>query len=344
MEKGDIAILMNLYKMDPFRSVHQGVSRFFKDKRLIQLFDRYATYNGSNPFKAPATLNIISYVEYGLGGYYIKGGMYRLVEALEDIAIRLGVEIHKSTKVDKIIWKNKQIKGLLVENQDVSADYVLCGADVVVAHNLLIDGLPSRRKKLNRLEPSLSGMVFLWGINKQNNELKHHNIIFSGDYKHEFDQIFRQSQVPDDPTIYISITSKSDPYHAPKNCENWFVLLNMPYICERNKEFWHNEINRMKDSVLDKLRKIGIDVSNNIEVERINTPITFLDYYSSNKGSIYGVSSNSRSMAFRRSPNRSRDIKGLYFAGGSVHPGGGIPLVLSSGKLSAELIAESAKQ
>ncbi len=205
IRKSNPGILFKLYQIDPFRSFHEGVSRFFSDPRLIQLFDRYATYNGSDPFRAPATLNIISYVEYGLGGFYIKGGMYRLVDAMEEIARRLGVEIIKSKKVEKILWSDNKVKGILINDEEILADYVLCGTDVVTAYNSLIDGLPKRRQKLNKLEPSLSGMVFLWGVNKKHPKLKHHNIIFSSDYRHEFHQIFNDLKVPDDPTIYISI-------------------------------------------------------------------------------------------------------------------------------------------
>lgn len=342
IEKGNPSILFRLYQMDPFHSFHQGVSRFFSDHRLIQLFDRYATYNGSDPFQAPATLNVISHVEYGLGAYYIKGGMYRLVDAMEEIAKRLGVEILKSTCVEKILWDNKKVKGIIINSEEISADYVLCGADVVVTYNSLIDGLPDRRRKLNRFEPSLSGMVFLWGIGKKHPELKHHNIIFSSDYRQEFMQIFKELRIPDDPTIYISITSKTDSEHAPADGENWFVLLNMPYLSNnQEKYFWDKEKERIKNAILGKLKKIGIDISKSIEEEQIITPLDFLHTYSSNRGSIYGVSSNSMIMAFKRHANRSRDIEGLYFAGGSVHPGGGIPLVMLSGKMVAELINEA---
>lgn len=341
IKKTNLNTLINLYKMDPFRTMHKSVSSFFTDQRFIQIFDRYATYNGSDPFEAPATLNIISYVEYVLGGYYIKGGMYRLVDTLENIAYKLGVKIYKSTRVDKILWSDSNVSGVKINNEFIHANYILCGADVINTYDHLIEGKERKQKKLNNLEPSISGMVYLWGINKKNPSFLHHNIIFSEDYKKEFYQIFKEQKAPDDPTIYISITSKTDPEHAPENSENWFVLLNMPYLTSKNEHLWKTEINRMREVIFTKLRKIGIDISNNIEVEKVYTPRDFYHLYSSNRGSIYGVSSNSRSMAFRRHPNRSRDIDGLYFAGGSVHPGGGIPLVLSSGRLASELITEA---
>ena len=330
--------LFRLHQIDPFRTVHQSVSRFFSDPRLIQLFDRYATYNGSDPFQAPATLNIIPYIEYGLGGYYIKGGIYRLVDALGMVARERGVQIQTSATVERICRIGKRVSGVQVNGETIEADYVLCGADAVVAHHELMDGQQHRRESLNQLEPSLSGMVFLWGIKRKHPALAHHNIIFSSDYKTEFRQIFKHQQVPDEPTIYIAITSKADAAHAPADGENWFVLLNMPYLAPG--QMWEKEKVRMRKVVLDRLKQLDFNIADQIETEQIYTPEDFSELYASNRGSIYGVSSNSRTTAFKRLPNRSRLLKGLYFAGGSVHPGGGIPLVMLSGKMAATLIAE----
>lgn len=343
--------LFSLHQIDPFRTVHERVSHFFSDPRLIQLFDRYATYNGSDPFQAPATLNIIPYVEYGLGAFYIKGGIYRLIDALETVARAQGVQIRTSAKVERIWHVGKRVTGLQVNGEKIDADYVLCGADAVVAHDELIftkNATPTSmlkarvqqhtRKKLKRLEPSLSGMVFLWGVKRKHPALAHHNILFSSDYRTEFKQIFKELQVPDEPTIYIAITSKTDAGHAPTDGENWFVLLNMPYLA--TGQIWQHEKYRMRRVVLDTLKQLGFDIENRIAVEQIYTPEDFSELYATNKGSIYGVSSNSKTTAFKRLPNRSRLLKGLYFAGGSVHPGGGIPLVMLSGKIAATLIAE----
>ena len=329
--------LFRLYQMDPFRTVHQSVSRFFSDPRLIQLFDRYATYNGSDPFQAPATLNVIPYIEYGLGGYYVRGGIYRLVEALETVARELGVQVRTSANVEKICHNGRRVYGVQVNGKKVEADYVLCGADAVVAYNELIDGHQKRRERLNRLEPSLSGMVFLWGVRAKHPKLAHHNTIFSSDYDAEFKQIFKHRQVPDEPTIYIAITSKADAAHAPVDGENWFVLLNMPYLAPG--QIWRKEKERMRSLVLDTLKQLGFDITDRIEVEQVYTPEDFAELYASNQGSIYGISSNSKTTAFKRIPNRSRTLEGLYFAGGSVHPGGGIPLVILSGEMAATLIA-----
>ncbi len=326
-------------QIDPFRTVHEGVSRFFKHPKLVQLFDRYATYNGSNPYQAPATLNIIPYVEYGLGCYYIKGGMYQLVAALRQLADQFGVEIHTGSGVEKILHRDHRIEGIQVNGEKIPADVVISNADVVVAFDELIEGFPKQQAKLKRLEPSLSGVVFLWGIDKQHPQLAQHNIIFASDYELEFKQIFEDKKVPEDPTIYIAITSKLDPDHAPAGSENWFVLVNVPYLNEDQN--WEAEIVRLKKVILAKLNRHGIAISDRIRVEKIITPQDFYERYRSNRGSIYGISSNDRMTAFRRPANRSREIEGLYFAGGSTHPGGGVPLAMLSGKMCAELIGEN---
>ncbi len=335
----NLGTLLRLHEIDPLRTVHQSASRFFEDERLVQLFDRYATYNGSNPYRAPATLNIIPYVEYVLGSYYIRGGMYRLAEALLDLAAHVGVQMHYSSAAQKILHDGRRVTGLQIEGEKLAADYVLCGQDVVVAHEHLIEGFERRREKLQQLEPSCSGLVFLWGVRKKHEQLAHHNIFFSQDYKKEFEQIFEQRVPPNDPTIYVAITSKSDPEHAPTACENWFVLLNMPYLTSAVN--WKEALPKVRGLTLEKLRCSGFDVEGSIEEEGVITPEDFYELYRSNRGSIYGLSSNSRSTAFKRPPNRSRELRGLYFAGGSTHPGGGIPLVMLSGKIAAELIAEA---
>ncbi len=336
---GIFSLIAGIHKIDPFRTVHQGVSGFFNDKRLIQLFDRYATYNGSDPYRAPATLNMIPYLETHPGAFYISGGMYRLVDTMVKIAETLQIDIRTSTIVEQIIHKNKKVEAVSIDGHELKTDYVVCNADVVSAYTGLIDGLPKKTKRYQKLEPSLSGMVFLWGIKGTHSGLKHHNILFSKNYKKEFARIFNDLQHPDDPTVYIAITSKTDPEHAPENGENWFVLVNMPYLAVQNK--WTSDIDSVRKTIFRKLAEHGIDVAGKIETEKVLTPETFQNLYGANRGSIYGLSSNSRLSAFLRPANRSREIEGLYFVGGSAHPGGGIPLVILSGKMTADLVGET---
>ncbi|MBN2356684.1 phytoene desaturase [candidate division KSB1 bacterium] len=331
--------LFSLPAIDPFRTVHQGVARFFHDQRMVQLFDRYATYNGSNPSQAPATLNIIPYVEYGFGGFYITGGMYRMVDALTGLAKRLGVTIETGVKVEKILHDGGKITGVRADGENRPATHVVCNADVVTAHTDLLDVEKSLERRMTKLEPSLSGVIFLWGIKNTYPELRHHNIFFCSDYTGEFKEIFIDKQVPSDPTVYIAITSRADASDAPPGCENWFVLVNAPYLAPNQD--WPTAVQMLRTSVFRILLQHGFDVASRVACERVLTPLDFQTLYGSNRGSIYGISSNSRSTAFRRPGNRSRNIRGLYFAGGSSHPGGGVPLVLLSGKMAAELLLDS---
>lgn len=327
--------LTDFLRIDAFRTMHQANHSFFNDTRLQKVFDRFATYNGSSPYLTPATLNIIAYVELILGSYYIKGGIYRLVESIFKLAQKVGVNLYFNKKADEIIHDNNKVIGIKVNGENHRYDYVVSNADVVYTHKNLIKGFPRITKKIESLEPSLSGLVYLLGVNKIHHQLMHHNVFFADDYENEFVEIFKKQVPPIDPTIYLAITSKSDEQHAPVSSENWFLLINMPYI---NKNLNEERIELMMNVVLNKLKNFGFDISNNIEFVHTITPFDLESSYSSNKGSIYGISSNSRFTAFKRHPNRSRILKNLFFAGGSVHPGGGVPLVLSSGKLVSDLI------
>jgi phytoene desaturase len=333
--QGKIPSLFNLRHIDAFRTVHQSNASFFKNREIQMLFDRYATYNGSNPYKAPATLNIIPYVELQFGCFYIKGGIRRLAEALTQVALKLGCRFHFNTKVSKILNDGRKVTGIEIENTKIEYSKVIANSDVVETFNYMIDGFDKVKKRLNKLEPSLSGFVMMLGIEGDFKELLHHNVFFTEDYKEEFQKIFIDQTYSNDPTIYLAITQKTDITDAPVGSENWFVLLNMPYIkAEHNFKEISNSLRKI---IIDKFVRFGFDINNKINYEKIITPEDLYQKFGSNRGSIYGISSNSRFAAFSRPANRSRAISGLYFAGGSTHPGGGIPLVLLSGKIAAEL-------
>ncbi len=329
--------LFNIKQLDTNRTMHDANSRFFNDVKTIQLFDRYATYNGSNPYEAPATLNIIQHVEYNLGGYICTDGIFAIPSALEKLALKKGVGIYKNTNVEKIIHKQNNITGIEVNGETLSYKYVVSNSDVLNTYKYLLkDEKTKSAKKYTKLEKSTSALVFYWGVEGLNDQLEIHNILFSENYKNEFEQLFNDQKIPDDPTIYIYISSKFNAADAPDNCENWFVMINTPYSEKQN---WDDEVDKMREVILKKINKIlHIDLKKNIRSENILTPKMIEQKTSSIGGSIYGISSNNKMSAFLRQQNRSKDYKGLYFCGGSAHPGGGIPLVLLSGKLAAEEI------
>jgi phytoene desaturase len=332
----NLRTLLQLPRIDAFRSVHDAVSSHFKDHRLVQMFDRYATYNGSDPFKAPATLNIIPHVEYRLGGYYVQGGMHRLVEALARLAEEVGVKLHYGADVQRILHDGRTVRGLRLQGEDLPFSTVVSNADAVYTMTELLEP-SSRDSRYSAFEPSCSGLVFLWGVDGKHAQLAHHNIFFSGNYREEFRQIFDEQRAPDDPTVYVSITSKADPEHAPPGQENWFVLINMPALTDRNAA---PDIDAIREAVLRRLAASGMDIRGNIRLEHIITPADLETKYNAYRGSIYGISSNSRNAAFLRPRNRVRQPRGLYLCGGAAHPGGGVPLVMLSGRLAAKCVLE----
>ena len=328
--------LLNAARLSPFSSLHAANERAFADPRAAQLFDRYATYNGSSPFRTPATMRIIPHVEYAFGGHALRGGIVTLPRALERVARELGVEFRLGTRVERIRVENGRCRGIEAGGEFDPCGMVVSNADVLSTYRTLL-GMPqaSEARRYGRLEPSSSGLVFLWGVAKAFPRLQAHNIFFSGDYRAEFDAIFGALDLPEEPTVYVNITSKVDPGDAPAGGENWFVLLNAPRTAGQD---WGALAARARKAVLERMsRALGCDVGAWIEEEEVITPPDIERETGSTFGSLYGIASHSPVSAFLRHPNRSRRIGGLYFAGGSAHPGGGMPLALLSGMVAADL-------
>ncbi len=319
--------LLDLMRIDAFTSVSERVDRWFTHPHMRKFFKRFTTYNGSSPYLAPATLNVIPYVELVQGGYYVKGGLYRIAEALRDLAIRLGVQFQHNRSVGRIDVENGTAIGvdgerfdIVVSNSDSTDTYTRLLPDSVVT--------PSKKRSFAAIEPSCSGFVILLGLDKRYPQLAHHNIFFSDDYKREFDDIFIRKSLPDDPTIYIADTSFSDPTHAPDGGSNLFILVNAPYTAGQD---WETLRESYTEHILRQLRlRLDGAITQHIVVKQVITPADFEERYRSNRGSIYGTSSNNRLAAFLRPRNASPLVKGLYLVGGSTHPGGGIPLCILS--------------
>jgi len=331
--------LADALRIDSMRSMHQAVKSHFRDPHLIQLFDRFATYNGSSPYQVPATLNVIAHVEMAMGAWYPRGGVYQIAQAMADAAQALGVEIHYGEAVQEINLQNGRATGLRLANgRKVAARTVIANADVTHTYEHL---LPSLAKHHRWLEPSCSGFVLLFGVRagaSATSTFTHHNILFSDDYPREFDDIFKRKLPTDDPTIYICITSKTDPDHAPPNHENWFVLVNVPYLSATFD--WTKDGAAYAEQVKGLLAQRAGLSSDRIVFECCLTPQDLQNTFGGHQGSIYGFSSNTKLAAFMRPNNRARDVKGLYFASGSAHPGGGVPLVTLSGMAAAQCVQE----
>ncbi len=332
----------DLAVISSWRTLSAHVGRYFRSPHLRQLFNRFATYNGSSPYRTPATFALIPYVEFGLGAWYVRGGMYELPRALARIATELGVTVTTNAEVEKILIEGARVRGVVLKNgEERRCDAVVANSDAVETYRRLIAPAARQRgftdRRLARIEPSCSGFVILAGTRRRYESLAHHNIFFSTDYAAEFRALFDELRPAADPTIYICATSRTDASQAPAGHENLFILVNAPATSARTD--WNTQAPAYRDLIVRKLEDYGIeDLGGGIDYEHVITPEDFRINYHAHRGSIYGVSSNSRMSAFLRPPNKARDIEGLYFAGGATHPGGGIPLVLLSGKMAAELL------
>ncbi|MDC0552552.1 phytoene desaturase, partial [Flavobacteriaceae bacterium] len=262
-------------------------------------------------------------------------GMNNITKSLYDLAVRQGVKFKFENFVSKILVNNKKAVGVMVGEKSYNSEIVVSNMDIVPTYRSLLKNHYHPKKTLNQ-ERSSSALIFYWGIKKEFKNLDLHNIFFSKDYKKEFQSIFEDNTISTDPTVYVNITSKDVKGDAPNNHENWFVMINSP---NDSGQDWDSMINDVKSNVLKKINKLlNINLEDFIEYEKIYTPRTIQANTQSYMGSLYGSSSNNLMSAFLRHPNFSKDILNLYFCGGSVHPGGGIPLCLLSAKIVSQLI------
>ncbi|HEX2899737.1 MAG TPA: 1-hydroxycarotenoid 3,4-desaturase CrtD, partial [Bacteroidia bacterium] len=323
LQKDILKAMINVGKLHLGKTMHGVNSRELRHPKLVQLFDRYATYNGSNPYSAPGVLNLIPHLEHGIGACFPEGGMVAITDSLVALARELGVQFEFGQQVGRILVEQGRAVGVMANGIRREADLVVSNMDIVPTYRKLLPDQKAPEKVLQH-ERSSSALIFYWGMSKAFPQLDLHNIFFSNDYAAEFEGIFGDGALSDDPTVYVHISAKYEPQDAPEGMENWFVMVNVP----GNKgQDWEAVITRMRANILAKLGRIlGEDLHPLILCEDILDPRSIESRTSSYQGSLYGASSNSQMSAFFRHANFSRKIKGLYFCGGSVHPGGGIPL------------------
>ncbi|MGQ9805888.1 MAG: phytoene desaturase family protein [Chlorobiales bacterium] len=324
---------LDLLHIDAFSTAHAANDRFFKDSRLVQFLDRFPTYVGSSPYLAPATLNVIPFVELAFGGFYVKGGMIELAKAYHKLAEEFGATFYFNQSVERILTSNGKVLGVqLYGGEKLDCDAIVSNDDAVHTYADLLGEKHIEKK----YEASCSGFVLCLGVGATHEHLAHHNIFFTSNYEKEFAEIFERRVMPSEPTIYISISAKSDEGQAPLGKENWFVLINAPFLSPEYD--WEKNKMAYRNLVINRLNSLGFEsLDRQIEFEHIITPVDLKMKFNSFRGSIYGISSNNRMSAFLRPRNRGK-VKGLYLASGSAHPGGGTPMVTLSGKFAAELL------
>jgi phytoene desaturase len=335
LRKETLIGVANYFSFEIDTSLNDVNTHQLKEPHLVQFYNRFATYNGSNPYKTPGMMTLVQHLEQHYGTYIPNKGMSDISASLYALAKRMGVGFHLSSPVSKILVKNKKAVGVCVNEEKYLADLVVSNMDVVPTYRKLLPNQKQPEKVLSQ-ERSSSAVIFYWGVGKSFSQLDLHNIFFSDDYGAEFAAIFNTKTIYHDPTVYVNITSKDVPADAPEGKENWFVMINAPHDTGQD---WKAIAEQLREWVIAKLnRNLETDIAPLIEKEWVMTPDIIAQRTQSYLGALYGASSNDKMAAFLRHPNFSREISNVYFCGGSVHPGGGIPLCLLSAKIVSDLI------
>lgn len=323
----------------PGRSLRSLGRRHLRDPRLRVFLDRYATYTGSDPRRAPAALAAVPYVEQAFGGWYVPGGLHLLGAAIRDRALDRGARLRWGARVTRIETTAGRASGvLLADGERLPADVVVANADAAHVYGDLVDA-PAAARRLARATPSLSGFVLLLAVRGRTPGLAHHNVLFPSDYDAEFDAVFgAQARPVPDPTLYVS--APDDPGVRPGGCEAWFVLVNAPrHGRGPGAVDWRAPglVSSYTERLLDLLAERGLPVRERVLWSQAVSPADLEERTGAVGGAIYGTSSNGAAAAFLRPANRS-PVPGLFLVGGSSHPGGGLPLVTLSARIVAELV------
>jgi len=334
----DVKVLKHLPLRFGWGNYHRTIAAHFKSPYLQQLYDRYPTYVGSSPYESPATLAVIPYLEYAFGGWYIEGGLYRLIESIIELAKRFGIELLLNSRVIYFLQSNKRVTGVqLADNSTIKADVIVMNGDASAIPGMLqkesITKSPLPLKKR-----SMSGLVFLVGTSRTLSHFKQHTIFFSGDYRQEFFELFNERKFPEDPTVYLNIPSRMDRSVVPGQGETLFIMANAP---ANDDDQWNeNQVNNAWQRCFARLSANGFpDIEDDIVVRDVWTPNKIGARYLMPGGAIYGTNSHGWKNTFLRPPNKDRHLDSLYYVGGSSHPGGGTPTVLLSAQITSELIA-----
>ena len=326
--------LSKFLKFDPFRTMHGGVKRFLRTRYMRDVFDYFIKYVGSSAYRAPAFMNCLPTIQFRYDLWYADGGMYNIAIGLGRLIEELGISVHCNTPISRIETKADRVTGIVTgDGQFHPADIVVSNMEVVPTYRKLL-AEPARfvDKLEKRLEPACSGLILDLGLDCRYPQLAHHNFFFSRDQRRHFDSVFRKKELPADPTIYLVAASKTDSTVAPPGCDCLKILPHIPYI-DLNHPLTPEDYARFKELVLDKLERMGLrDLRKHIVYEHVWTPIDIEREYASNRGSIYGVVSDRfRNLAFK-APAHSEKYQNLFFVGGSVNPGGGMPMVVLCGQ------------
>ena len=331
--------------LDYLRTMSGAIYKRLHNPYLRDIFEYFIKYVGSSACDSPAFMNLMPNIQLQFGLWYVEGGLYELARAFARRLVEVGVQICLGHEVVSIERNGHSVTGVTARNergemQSLAADYVISNMEVIPASEKLLKESPAELKKLARFEPSCSGIVVHLGLDRVYPQLAHHNFFYSRHQHAHFDRVFHNKQLPDDPTIYLVAPTRSDPSQAPPGCDNIKILPHIPYINEQHP-YTREDYIALKELCLDKLERMGLtDLRKHIVVEDFWTPFDIEQRYASNRGSIYGVvCDRKRNFAFK-APKQSPRYRNLFFVGGSVNPGGGMPMVTLCGRHVARMITE----
>jgi diapolycopene oxygenase len=333
--------LRDIVHFDLLRTMHQGVSRFVKNTKIIDVLDFFIKYVGSSAYAAPGFMNLMPTIQFKYKLWYVEGGMYQIAIAMQKVIEALGIRLHLQAEVTQILREHNRVKGIQLQTGErIDADYIVSNMETIPAYQRLLREDPAFLKTLERFEPACSGLILDLGVQGKYPQLAHHNFFFSQHQKDHFATVFKQKKLPDDPTIYLVAASKTDPTVAPEGCEALKILPHIPYINADNP-YTREDYIQFKERILQKLERMGLtDLKKNTIFEHVWTPLDIQQQYYSNQGSIYGVVCDRWKNFALKTPKQSSKYPNLFFVGGSVNPGGGMPMVILCGqKVCDKLIA-----
>jgi phytoene desaturase len=330
-----------LFQLKPLLNHYRNMSAYFGDPRLKSAFTFQDLYTGLSPFKAPATYSMMPYTELAHGVWYPKGGMYRIVESLVELARTAGVEFVFNTTVDRIDTNGMCAHGvLLADGTRLNADIVLANADLPYVYQTLLpqDG---RVTKLSQKQFSCSAISFFWGMDKTHPELGPHTLFLADDYRENFERIDRDLSLPANPNLYLHAPARLDPSMAPNREDTITAVVPVGHLSETREQDWGTLRDEARQHVFRRVRALGItDFETHIKFEETFTPPSWRKRYNLMKGSTHGLSHRLTQMAYFRPSNQHPRYRNLYFVGASTHPGTGIPTAMVSGRLVSKRIMD----
>ena len=335
-----ISTLRDVMAIRMHRSVSSQVKRDVKDHRVTQMLEHFIQYVGSSPMASPAVLCGIAHMQVGEGVWYPMGGTRAVPEALARLASDLGVDLRPGVDVARITTEGGRATGVeTADGERIAFERVVSNMDSVRTYRELVGGDAARAfERTRKREAACSGVVLYLGLDRAYEHLAHHNFVFSRDPEEEFDAIYKRGDPAPDPTAYIAAPARTEPAVAPEGGEALYVLVHTPYL--RPHHDWREMLPAYRRAILDKLGRTGgmEDIEERIVHERVLTPQDIHDRYRVLDGAIYGLASHGRVLGAFKPGNRSRQVGNLYLAGGSAHPGAGMPMALMSGWIAADAL------